>query len=149
MLDEAGKLGRNVRVQMQITDCPDKRWEVRHRSKREDSVWYARDVEMAINGMCKGFTNVLVNERLLEDQSVDNVIVSKVPERMRLEDLVVLVEATTIYEADSGGGVQLLFVSILLFLAHSIAGYLTVMTGLSCTARVSIAQTGLHRAKNV
>jgi hypothetical protein len=46
---------------------------------------------------------------LLENQSIDDVVISKVPERVRLESLAVLVYASAINKANVGRQIQLLF----------------------------------------
>jgi ribulose 1,5-bisphosphate synthetase/thiazole synthase len=51
------------------------------------------------------------DQRLLENQSIDDVVIRKVPERMRLKNLAVLINATAVDEADIARHVQLLFIS--------------------------------------
>jgi hypothetical protein len=48
---------------------------------------------------------------LFEHQCIDDVVVCIVPEWMRLEGLVLLIDSPTVHEADVGGHVQLYIVS--------------------------------------
>jgi hypothetical protein len=48
---------------------------------------------------------------LFEHQCIDDVVVCIVPEWMRLEGLVLLIDSPTVHETDVGGHVQLYIVS--------------------------------------
>jgi hypothetical protein len=48
---------------------------------------------------------------LLQNQGVDDIVVGEVPKLVRLEDLSLLVDTSTIGKADYGGDVQLLLLA--------------------------------------